>query len=111
MFLEVSDTHTPLQHRKVKSYKVPCSWLTSNIKELINTRDKLKRKAIITKSETDWKNYKLARNRTNIEIRKVKSECYCWRIADQNSNLKEAWKTINNLLGRNCKTTSVMNEI
>ena len=86
-FLEVLDTHAPLQYKKIKSHKLPR--LTNNIKELINIRDKLKRKAIITKSGTDWQNYKQARNKTNTKVRKVKSQYYCRKIADQKSNPKE----------------------
>ena len=51
LFLEVLNKHAPLQHKKIKSSKVP--WVSTKIKGLINTRDKLKRKAIITKLETD----------------------------------------------------------
>ena len=40
LFLEVFDKHAPLQQKKVRSSKIP--WITSKIKNLINTRDKLK---------------------------------------------------------------------
>ena len=60
LFLEVLNKHAPLQHKRIKSSTVP--WITNEIKGLINTRDKLKRKAIITKLETDWLNYKRTRN-------------------------------------------------
>ena len=56
LLLEVLNKHAPLQHKKIKSSKVP--WVSTKIKGLINTRDKLKRKAIITKLETDWSTYK-----------------------------------------------------
>ena len=46
LFLEVLDKHAPLQYKKIRSKKVP--WITSEIKKLINTRDRLKRKAILT---------------------------------------------------------------
>ena len=51
LFLEVLNKHAPIQHKKTKSSKVP--WITNKIKGLISTRDKLKRKAIINKIETD----------------------------------------------------------
>ena len=35
LFLEVRDKHAPLQHKKIRSNKVP--WMTSDIKKLINT--------------------------------------------------------------------------
>ena len=57
--------------------------------------------------EADWKDYKKARNDTNIEIRNVKREYYPGRIADQKSDPKKAWKTINSLLGRKTKSTTI----
>ena len=80
------------------------------LKELINTRDKLKRKAIITNLECDWENYKRIRNRVNIELKNAKKEYYSTRIADEGTNPKKAWKTINDLLGRKNKQT-VINEL
>ena len=47
LFLEVLNKHAPSQHKKTKPSKVPS--ITTEIKSLINKRDKLKRKAIITK--------------------------------------------------------------
>lgn len=105
LFLVILDTHAPLQHKKIKPCKVP--WLTNNIKKLIITRNKLKHKAINTNLEADWQNFKKARNDTNIEIRNVKKEYYSRRIAGQKSDPKEAWKTINSLLGRKTKLTTV----
>ncbi len=78
------------------SSKIP--WITSKIKSFINTRDKLKRKAIISKSEVDWINYKTARNKVNIELRNAKQNYYSTKIAGQKCNPKKAWKSINNLL-------------
>ena len=108
LFLEVLNRHAPLQHKKIRAKKIP--WLTSPIKELINTRDKLKRKAIITNLEWDWENYKRIRNRVNIELKIAKKEYYSTRIADEGTNPKKAWKTINDLLGRKNKQT-VVNEL
>ena len=108
LFLEVLDKHAPLQHKKIRARQVP--WITSSIKELINTRDKLKRKAIITNLENDWLNYTRTRNRVNIELRNAKKDYYFTKIADDKSNPKQAWKTINSLLGRQNKPT-IVNEL
>ena len=108
LFLEVLDKHAPLQQKKVRSNKVP--WITSEIKNLINKRDKLKRKAIISKSEIDWINYKTSRNQINIELRNAKQNYYSTKIAGQKCNPKKAWKSINNLLGKQTKQT-VVNEL
>ena len=108
LFLEVLDKHAPLQQKNVRSNKVP--WITSEIKNLINKRDKLKRKAIISKSEIDWINYKTSRNQINIELRNAKQNYYYTKIAGQKCNPKKAWKSINNLLGKETKQT-VVNEL
>ena len=108
LFLEVLDKHAPLQHKKIRARQVP--WITSSIKELISTRDKLKRKAIITNLENDWLNYTRTRNRVNIELRNAKKDYYSTKIADDKSNPKQAWKTINSLLGRQNKPT-IINEL
>ena len=108
LFLEVLDKHAPLQHKKIRARQVP--WIASSIKELINTRDKLKRKVIITNLENDWLNYTRTRNRVNIELRNAKKDYYSTKIADDKSNPKQAWKTINSLLGRQNKPT-IVNEL
>ena len=78
LFLEVLNKHAPLQHKKTKPSKVP--WITTEIKSLINERDKLKRKAIITKLETDWSKYKRTRNQVNIKLRNAKTNYYSSKI-------------------------------
>ena len=72
VFLEVLDKHAPLQQKKIRSKKV--LWITSDIKKLMNTRDKFKRKAILmTNHENDWLNIKTVRNnKVNIELRNAK---------------------------------------
>ena len=73
-------------------------------------RDFLKRKAIKTKEENDWKLYKSSRNAVNIAMRNAKKEYYAMKIANHNKKLKQAWKTINDILGRNRKQ-NIVNEI
>ena len=106
LFLEVLDKHAPLQHKKIRTRRAP--WITSSIKELISTRNKLKRKAIITNLEIDWLNYQRTRNKVNIELRNAKKDYYSMKTAGDKSNPKEAWKTIISLLGRQNKPTIVM---
>ena len=91
--------------KKIKSKSVP--WFTSKIKMLITERDKLERKAIITKQESDWLIYKKARNQTNTDLRKAKTDYYSKKIANQKCNPKQAWKTINSLIGKVKKSTTI----
>ena len=81
LFLEVLDKHAPLQHKKIRTRRIP--WITSSIKELMNTRDKLKRKAIITNLENDWVVYKRTRNKVNKELRNSKKDYYSTIASDK----------------------------
>jgi hypothetical protein len=90
--------------QKIRSKEVP--WITSEIKKLINTGDRLKRKAILTNLENDLLNFKTARNKVNIELRNAKKDYYSSKIAGQRFNPKKAWKSINNELIRQTKQTN-----
>ena len=105
LFMAVIDKHAPIQQIRKRAYSYP--WITADVKQLIFDRDKKKRKAIITKQSADWDVYKTLRNRVNIAIRHAKAEYYRNKIAQQNKNPKEAWKTINDLLGRSPSDTTV----
>ena len=108
IFLDVLDKHAPLQHKTIRSRKA--HWITNDIKNLMNTRDNFKRKAILTNNENDWLNFRLTRNKVNIKLRNAKKDYYSSEIAGQKFNPKKAWKSINSLLGRENKPT-VVNEL
>ena len=108
LFLEVLDKHAPVQRIRKRKSGVP--WLTGEIKKIIFERDKLKRKAMVTGSRAAWDKYKSTRNKVNIALRQAKTDYFRTKISIQNNNPKEAWKTINNLLGRSPGNT-VVNEL
>ena len=60
LLLKVLNKYEFLQTKKIRYKKTPK--VTNDIKSLIDTRDSLKRKAVITKLESDRQNYKIARN-------------------------------------------------
>ena len=107
-FLEVLDKHAPVQRIRKRNSGVP--WLTGEIKKIIFERDKLKRKAMVTGSRAAWDKHKSTRNKLNIALRQAKTDYFRTKISIQNNNPKEAWKTINNLLGRSPGNT-VVNEL
>ena len=57
---------------------------------MINTISKLKRKASITKLETDWENYKRIRNETNKQLRQAKKDYYSNKITSERQNAKKS---------------------
>ena len=76
----------------------------------MNTRDKFKRKAILTNTENDWLNFRLTRIKVNIKLRNAKKDYYSLKIAGQKFNPRKAWKSIDSLLGKENKST-VVNEL
>ena len=108
LFLEVLDKHATVQRIRKRNSGVPL--LTGEIKKMIFERDKLKRKAVVTNSQTAWDEYKSTRNKVNTALRQAKADCFRAKISNQKNNPKEAWKTINNLLGRSPNNT-VVNEL
>ena len=104
LFLQILDKHVPLQSKKIKSKRSP--WITSHIKNLF-TRDDLKRKAIITKLDTDWEMYKKARNETNTKLKQAKTDYFYAKISANKQNPKAAWKTINTLFGKHYQPSRV----
>ena len=65
---------------------------------------------MVTGSRAAWDKYKSTRNKVNIALRQAKTDYFRTKISIQNNNPKEAWKTINNLLGRFPGNT-VVNEL
>ena len=65
----IIDRYAPKITKRVKGRK--CSWLTYEIKTLMNTRDKVLRKARKTNKECDWSSYKRVRNLCNNKVKQA----------------------------------------
>ena len=63
---------------------------------------------MISKSEIDWNAFKTLRNRVNCTIRKDK-EIYYKNSIHKSNDPKDAWKTINSILGRNQSKPTTFN--
>ena len=63
-------------------------------------------------SEIHWIRFKTYRNQVNSEIKNIKANYFKTKISEcqQQNNIKKSWSLINNLLGKNSKST-VINEI
>ena len=59
-------------------------------KNLMNTRDRFKRKAIFTNNENDWLNFGATRNKVNIKLRNVKKRLLFLENSCQKFNPKKA---------------------
>ena len=74
LFLEVCDLHAPFRTKHVRASKSP--WITSELKNLMYWRDRLKIKALRTGDVSDCSNFKKLRNEVNNSIKKVKKSYY-----------------------------------
>ena len=95
----IIENHAPMQTMKVLNTSTP--WLTTELKKLARTREKLKSAAVI-------ESYKQLRNRVNNLKKKLKRECFSNIIACNKGNLKDTWKAINLLLKKRSKTTNIV---
>ena len=62
---------------------------------------------MVTGSLAACDEYKTTRNKINISLRQTKADYFRTKIPNQNNNPKQAWKTINSLLGRSSSNTVV----
>ena len=80
----------------------PKPWITSEIKNLIKIRDKMKRKFIRAKDsnakERYQNEYKHLRNQIVAMCRECKSQYYNNFFSINANNLKNTWKGINDLI-------------
>ena len=86
------DCHAPKIQKQIKGK--PCPWLTIELKSLMNTRDKARRKARKSKKGFDWSNYKRLRNQCNNKIRQAKRSYYNNLISENHKNPAKFWKCI-----------------
>ena len=75
-----------------------CLWLTTEIHQLMNNRDKALRHARKSKSTTDWKNYRKLRNKCTTMIRTAKSNYSKNLLKETANNPNKFWKTIKNIM-------------
>ena len=92
ILLNVFDSHAPKITKKIKGKPAP--WLTSNVKCLMNERDKLLRKSRRSKLSSDIINYKQKHNAVNIAIRQAKSTYYKDLLKENAGNPNKFWKTV-----------------
>ena len=71
MFRGVCDSHTPLKEIKVGSVSSP--WINYTIRLKMNRQFKLFKRAVETKDQNIWADYKRLRNEITSDLRKEKA--------------------------------------
>ena len=106
VLLNVTNKHAPFIQKQVKGQL--CPWLSSEIKELMNDRDKAMRKSRRTKSDSDIAAYKLLRNRCNNKVRSAKNRYHKDLLIENKNNPAKFWSVIKSLFpsGKSSESTS-----
>ena len=99
---ELMNIHCPLKSVKISNRKFARKpWITKGLLKSIKIKDKLYRKSIIKPTDENKLNYTKYRNLLNNLLRTAKKNHITTEIESNRLNMKETWKTLNNVLGRN----------
>ena len=90
----VLDTMAPVRNIQSRTNYAP--WLTGDVKVQMDARDAAQKKAIDSKTVTDWEEYKKLRNKVNGQIKLEKSE---WQKRKLDSCHGDSGKVWGNILG------------
>ena len=89
----------PLKRMKIKDKGDP--WVTREIIELIQDKDRLRIRAKRSESQADWNEAKAARNFTKQVIRGAKAKFISDSLDTHDKNPKKFWETMNKLVPKN----------
>ena len=84
-----------------------CPWMNSDLKNLMRMRDRLKTAAVKRKSPIIMGSYRHVRNRINMLNKLLKKQHYTDKTSFNKGNLKDSWKTINELLKNRSKSCNI----
>ena len=104
-FSLIIDKHAPLCEMRVSEKY--CPWIDKNFRDLMRTRDKLNEFAVKCKSALLLDSYRQVRNKVNYLNIEMKREYYDDKICASKGNMKESWKTINELLSKRSKSSDI----
>ena len=95
-FLETSNNHAPLVTRRLKN-RVN-QWMTHDVVKLMYRRDHVKQKAVKSKCQTKWNEYRKLRNQVTMQIRTEKNKYYLQQSKQCANNPKSVWKFLNKVI-------------
>ena len=105
LFSLIIEKHAPL--REMRVFEKYCPWVDKDLKGLMMTRDRLKKAACKSKSPILVDSYRQARNKVNSLNIQLKKQYFSTKLSECKGNMKESWKTINELLNRRSKSCNI----
>ena len=88
LFSIIIDKHAPIVEKRVSDKF--CPWMNKELKDLIRTRDKLKKSAVESKSALIMESYRQVRNRVNSLNKRLKKKYYTNKISSCKGNIKDS---------------------
>ena len=104
LFGEVTNSHAPRIRVRVRGQKV--TWLTREVKQLMNERDHFHNLALRTNNESHWSSYKPLRNVMTLKLRKEKQRYFNEQLRETKGDSRGTWKNLKQLLGNGSKSSS-----
>ena len=89
LFLTTLDMHAPFSEIRIRGNNLP--YITAEMRQLIRTRDYLKKKANKIGSKYLHQAFQQVRNKVKYGIRKLRSEYYRNKIEENRGDLKATW--------------------
>ena len=96
IFYLITDKHVPIVEKRVSDKY--CLWINKELKDFMRTREKLKRSAVKSKSALVMELYRQVSYRVNSLNKQLRKEYFTNKISSCNGNMKDSWRTINELL-------------
>ena len=101
LFLDVLNRHAPIKRIKIKSRPNP--FVTSEIRQLMRTRDRWHKSAIKTNDKLHWNVYRFFRQEVKHELRFAEKAYVRNEIFNSHGNTNAIWKIINRCLPKKTK--------
>ena len=105
LFSSVIKKQAPVQTVRVSDKY--CPWVNADLRVLTKSSDKLKLAACKNKSTLLMSSYRQLRNKVNSLHAKLKRQYFATRVSKSKGNMKETWKTINQLFNKRSKPTNI----
>ena len=105
LFSMIIDKHAPIMQMRVSEKY--CPWINKDLKALMRNRDRMKRVALKRKSSVMTEAYRQLRNKVNTMNIKLKKQDFSNKISACKGNIKDSWKTINELLNRRSTSCNI----
>ena len=105
LFSLMIDKHAPITEMRVSEKY--CPWIDKDLRALMKTRDQLKKAASKRKSQFLMDSHRQVRNKVNTMNTHLKKQYYTDKILSCQGDMRESWKTINELLNNRSKSTNI----